>query len=107
VPPTWFHISLSAEQLAAGHLERIRDKFTDLFIAAGSPVGAAMFSTTVNRVHLENDDVGAILYLNPPAIDVAADFLRHNGAVPCLPPVNEGDVTLMVGHEGDQRLLSS
>ena len=34
-------------------------------------------------------------------------MLKGNGALPCPPPVNEGDVALLVGEDGDARLLSS
>lgn len=97
---TWFRISLSGEQVAAGHFERIRDSFTDLFIAAGSPAGTAMFT-------VPGDDGGIDLYVNPSAVDVAQDFLKQNSAIACPPPLNEGGLTLVVGHQGDQRLLSS
>ena len=96
----WFVITLSQEQVQAGHLARIVETFTDLFLAAGSPRGAAMFGVS-------RDDDRSDLYLNPPAAVLAKDLIPANGARPCAPPLDEGGVELLVGHEGDRRLLSS
>ena len=37
-------IALSHEQVAAWHVSRLEDTFGALFVAAGSPSGAALFS---------------------------------------------------------------
>ena len=97
---SWFVIALSQEQVSAGHLSRIVETFTDLFIAAGSPPGAAMFGAS-------REDGGSDLYLNPSAARLAKDLIPANGARPCPPPLDEGEVELLVGHDGDRRLLSS
>jgi len=96
----WFVIALSQEQVNGGHLARIVETFTDLFLAAGSPRGAAMFGAS-------HDDGRSDLYLNPSAAVLARDLIPANGARPCAPPLDEGGVELLVGHEGDRRLLSS
>ena len=96
----WFVIELSQEQVHAGHVARIVETFTELFLAAGSPHGAAMFGAS-------HDDGRRDLYLNPPAALLASDLIPANGARPCVPPLDEGGVELLVGHEGDRRLLSS
>jgi hypothetical protein len=41
VASTWFRISLSREQVEAGHISRIEEAVADLFAGAGSPAGAA------------------------------------------------------------------
>ena len=97
---TWFTIALSREQVEAGHLDRIRDAFAGLFVAAGSPHGRALFSLRAN-------DGSEALYFHPSSVDLAKELLSDNGAVPCLPPLDEGQIELLVGHQADQRLLSS
>jgi hypothetical protein len=96
----WFKVSLSRAEVVEGHVDRIEDAFAELLIDAGAPPGAAMFGAV-------NDDGAVELYFSPPASEVAQALLRDNGAAPCLPPVNEGDITLLVGDKDDQRLLSS
>jgi len=97
---TWFKIALSQKQVAANHVSRIQDGFEEVFIAAGSPKGAAMFGVS-------NDDGGDDLYFNPAAAELAEDLLRANSATRCVPPLDEGKLALLVGHAGDHRLLSS
>ena len=97
---TWFTITLSKAEVTAGHVGRIDDAFADLLTDAGAPPGAAMFAV------LFSDD-SEILYFTPSASEIAEDLLKENGAVACLPPVNEGEMVLLVGDVGDERLLSS
>ena len=96
---TWFRITLSREQVAAGHISRIEEAVAALFAAAGSPPGAAVFGLP--------HDQGEDLFFTPPAAVLAEDVLHANGGVPSAPPVDEGDVSLLVGHSVDVRLLSS
>src|SRR2546426_1797412 len=96
----WFVIALSQEQVSAGHLSRIVETFTDLFIAAGSPPGAAMFGAS-------REDGGSALYLNSSAARPGEGFISSNAARPWPPPLDESDVGLRCGHGGEQRLLSS
>ena len=100
VAVTWFKIALSKQQVKTGHLERIRETFADVFIARGAPAGAAMFSGNAN-------DTGQTLYFNALAANLAETLLKDNGAIRCLPPLDDGGMTLLVGHEGDERLLRS
>jgi hypothetical protein len=100
MPSSWFKVALSQAEVAQGHVDRIEDAFAELLIDAGAPPGAAMFGS----VH---EDGAVDLYFTPPASQVAEVLLKENGAAPCLPPVNEGDIALLVGDKGDQRLLSS
>src|SRR6266581_4646359 len=99
-PATWFQISLSPADVSAGHVDRIQDTFAELLIDASAPPGAAMFGAS-------RDDGGADLYFTPSAATIAADLLRENGALACLPPVTDGDIALLVGEKADQRLLTS
>src|SRR2546428_12822239 len=95
----WFGRASSQEQVSAGHLSRIVETFTDLFIAAGWPPGAAMFGAS-------REDGGSDLYLNPSAARLAKDLIPANGARPCPPPLDEGEVELPVRHHGDCRPVS-
>jgi hypothetical protein len=99
-PATWFQMSLSPENVSAGHVDRIQDTFAELLIDASAPPGAAMFGAS-------RDDGGADLFFTPSAAKIAADLLKQNGAVACLPPVTDGNIALLVGEKADQRLLSS
>ena len=100
VAGTWFKIGLSHEQVAAWHVSRLEDAFGTLFVAAGSPSGAALFS-------ILRDDGGEDLYFTPPASALARKLLKANAGQPPGPPVNDGKGSLLVGHSADVRLLSS
>jgi len=101
VAQTWFTIVLSPAQVGAGHVSRIQDTFAELVIDAGAPTGAALFGRA-------RDDGGEDLYFTPRAGHIADALLKANGALACLPPVNDDSLMLLlVGDERDQRLLSS
>jgi hypothetical protein len=97
---TWFKIALSHEQVVAWHVSRLEDAFGALFVAAGAPSGAALFS-------LPRDDGGESLYFTPRASALANRLLKANGGQPSDPPVDDGTVSLLIGHSVDVRLLSS
>jgi len=100
VAGTWFKIALSHEQVAARHVSRLEDAFEALFVAAGSPSGAALFG-------LARDDGGEDLYFTPLAAALASTLLNANGGYSCDLPVDDGTVSLLIGHSVDVRLLSS
>ena len=97
---TWFTISLVPADVSAGYVTQIRDTFIDLLNDAGAPHGAAMFGVA-------RSDGGQDLYFTPAAGVLANAWLKAHAAVACLPPVNEGDTNLLVGHDADRRLLNS
>jgi hypothetical protein len=97
---TWSKISLSRDEVAAGHVDRLQDSFAHALIEAGAASGAAMFGAA-------RPDGGEDLYFTPLATAATEELLKRNGAVPCPPPLNEGDMALLVGEDGDSRLLSS
>jgi hypothetical protein len=97
---TWFKIALSQQQIVAWHVSRLEEAFEALFFAARSPRGAALF--TILR-----DDGGEDLYFTPSASSLARKLLKANGGQPSDPPIDDGTMTLLVGHHGDRRLLSS
>ena len=97
---TWSKIILSPDEVSAGHVDRLQDSFAHRLIEVGAASGAAMFGAP-------RADGGEELYFTPSATLAAEDLLKGNGAVPCPPPLNEGDMALLVGEDGDARLLSS
>jgi hypothetical protein len=97
---TWFTIVLSSAQVKAGHVGRIQDAFAELVIGTGAPPGTALFGRA-------RRDGGEDLYFTPLAGQIAEALLKANGALACLPPVDDGTMGLLVGEKGDQRLLSS
>jgi hypothetical protein len=97
---TWSKISLSQQEVSAGHVDRLLDAFAQAMIDAAASSGAAMFGAP-------RPDGGEDLYFTPSATAMAEHLLKGNGAVPCPPPLNEGDMALLVGEDGDARLLSS
>jgi hypothetical protein len=97
---TWSKISLSQDEVSAGHVDRLQDSFAQVLIEVAASSGAAMFGAA-------RPDGGEDLYFTPSASAIAEDLLKGNGAVACPPPLNEGDMALLVGEDGDARLLSS
>jgi len=97
---TWSRISLSPDEVSAGHVDRLQDSFAQALIEAPATAGAAMFGAA-------RADGGEDLYFTPTATAVAEALLKGNGAVACPPPLNEGEMALLVGQDGDARLLSS
>jgi hypothetical protein len=97
---TWFTITLSQAAVVAGHVNRIQDAFAERVIEKGAPPGAALFGRA-------RTDGGEELYFTPSAARHAKSLLRANGALACLPPVDDGTMALLVGEDRDQRLLSS
>ena len=97
---TWFRITLSKAEVADGHVGRIQDAFEELLDDPHAPSGAAMFGLALS-------DDSEILYFTPSAAELAEKLLKANGGVACEPPVNEGKMVLLVGTEGDERLLNS
>ena len=98
---TWFTIALSPAEVEAGHVSRMQEALAKRVIdARAATTGGAMFGRA-------REDGGADLYFTPRAGQIAKALLKANGALASLPPVDEGTMELLVGEEGDQRLLSS
>jgi hypothetical protein len=87
-----------ARTVASG--SRMQEAFAERVMDARVPTGAALFG----RVR---EDGGVDLYFTPLAGQIAKALLKANGALACLPPVDDGTMELLVGAKGDQRLLSS
>jgi hypothetical protein len=97
---TWFTIAFSAAEVEAGHVSRLQDAFAERAIKTRAPTGAALFGR-------EREDGGEDLYFTPSAGQIARALLKAQGALACLPPVDDGAMELLVGEERDRRLLSS
>jgi hypothetical protein len=93
-------IALLPAEVAAGHVRRMKDAFAERAIAAGAPDGAALFGRA-------REDGGKDLYFTPLAGQIATTLLMANGAVACLPPVDDGTMKILIGEASDRRLLSS
>ncbi len=52
-------------------------------------------------------DNGEDLFFTPLAVTLTENVLRANGGVPSQPPLDDGTMSLLVGHSVDVRLLSS
>ncbi len=78
----------------------MHDAFAERLAYASGPTGAAMFSRA-------REDGGEDLYFTPVASQIAKALLKANGAVACLPPVDDGTMELLGGQDDDRRLLSS
>jgi hypothetical protein len=86
--------------VTACHVTRLEEAFGARFLAAHSPAGAALFG-------LAREGGGEDLYFTPRAAALAPDLLTANGGCPSDPLVDEGTVSLLVGHRADLRLLGS
>jgi len=89
-PKSWYHFSLSAEQVAAGELQKRRDAFTESFAAARGPRTMALFQW-------RHADGGLDLYLTPDCGEHATELMAEWQCTPCERPLPTG-LQLLVGH---------
>ena len=87
---TWYRLSLSAEDVAAGKITPIKDAFTAAFRAAGGPRAMALFQKG-------KDEGGVELFFTPDCGSFASELLAGVGAAPCPGPALVG-LELLVGH---------
>src|SRR5262245_28702507 len=111
----WIKISLSRDDVAEGKLGEIQDAFAALFMSAGGPVDAAMFSRSrlvgmliadprFDPAEAADTDVDEeptradyqTLYFSPAAVQLARNLISHHGGRPCNQP---GRCALLVGHQ--------
>lgn len=86
----WHHLSLGADEVAAGALATINDDFIAAFRAAGGPRTMALFQ--------RGGEEGALdLYFTPESTLHAWGLLERCGATPCAGPPLAG-LELLVGH---------
>ncbi|SRR6266568_1300011 len=87
---SWYHLSLSADQVASGEVQKHRDAFMEAFAAARGPRIMALFQR-------EREDGGLDLYLTPECGDYAAELLAEWRCTPCERP-SLIVLQLLVGH---------
>ena len=86
---SWHRLTLTADQLAAGALDRCKSEFEIAFNAAGAPRTAALFQKTE-----EGGDV--VLLLTPDCVEHLADLLEKWGCTTVESPAMAG-MELLVG----------
>ena len=86
---TWHRLTLSAEQLTAGGLERRREQFEKAFRVAGSPRTVALFQK-------EGQGGGLELFITPDCAEHLAALLAEWDCSPCERPGMAG-MELLVG----------
>jgi hypothetical protein len=88
----WYKVSLTAEQIANGDEMRIQDQFDALFLAAGGPKDAALFSSKLDRSDI------AHLFFSPGSVKFAEPLIRLCRGEICEKP-DRSAVALLVGHQ--------
>ena len=86
----WYHLPLTAGEVAAGEVERRREAFSEAFAAARAPRTMALFQQG-------RENGGVDLFFTPECGEHAAKLLAEWGCVPCERPSMIG-LYLLVGH---------
>jgi hypothetical protein len=108
----WYRVHLSSDQISAGHVHIICQRFTDAVSAAGSRDGACLFATSHDtrseRLREDAADRAAMnadaLFFSPESISLIPDLLAAYGAEPSEPP-ERVQAALLVGRPRDWELL--
>ena len=87
---SWYRLTLSAAQVAAGEVRQRREAFLEAFGAARGPRMMALFQQ-------ERADGGLDLFLTPDCGEHAAQLIEEWGCAPCDRPSMAG-LHLLVGH---------
>lgn len=87
---TWYRLTLSCAQVAAGEVGRRREAFDEAFTAASAPRIMALFQQA-------RGDGGVDLFLTPQCGEHAAELLAEWECDPCDRPSMIG-LHLLVGH---------
>jgi hypothetical protein len=103
----WYRAGLRDDLIAADHVSKIREQFTEALGAAGCPDGACLFlvagHTRRGRVPKDDEEAEAVFF-SPAAIAAVPHLIAACGAEPSPPP-DRACATLLVGNEGDWDLL--
>ena len=94
----WYRAVLSADQVAAGHVNRISKLFAEALGAAGDPAGACLFVTSP-------DAQSDMVFFSPAAVSSVPHLIAEYGAEPSGPPEREV-AELLVGQDRDWKLLA-
>ena len=97
---SWFKVSLTNDQVAAGELIKLKEDFMKLYIANNTPEGMALFSGKRER---DNQLIYPV-YFTPVSLQFAQKLVSSYSGVPCEQPKKEG-MSLLVGESADSNLL--
>jgi hypothetical protein len=86
----WHEIDLSVERVAAGEGLRLMNELEKVFLAAGFPREAAVFTT------FEMGRPGMIFWLNPGASEIAKTIIARWAG---KERENPGPAALLIGHQ--------
>lgn len=89
---TWHRITFTLVETATGAAARLMNEFGLLFITAGAPKGAGLFSA--------RGVTGNHFYLSPQAGRIASSLLRRYRATECSAP-NPSSLRSIIGHSDD------
>ena len=84
----WYKVPMSWDDIAANKHTALQDAFTALFMAAGAPKDAAMFTSADIRKNVD--------YFSPRAVEIAKTLIVRSGGVECPAPTRSA-VDLLVG----------
>ena len=101
----WYRAELRDDLIAADHVSKIRERFSEALGAAGWPDGACLFLVTrhARRGRVRKDDEEAVFF-SPAAIAAVPHLIAACDAEPGPPP-DRACATLLVGNESDWDLL--
>jgi hypothetical protein len=108
----WYRAALSAEQIAAGHVEIVRRLFVEAMNDSPVPAGACLFVTSSDtrsgRLREDAvDDTAAnadAIFFSPQAISAVPHLIARYGARPSEPP-DRSRAALLAGAVEDWDLL--
>lgn len=87
---SWYHVTLTGAEVAAGKALQYKETFERAFVAASGPRIMALFQR-------ENEEGGVDLFFTPECGEYAMDLLDEWGGTPCDRPSLVG-LHLLVGH---------
>lgn len=87
---SWYRLTLTGAQLAAGETQQRKEAFSEAFAAARGPRTMALFQQ-------EREDGGLDLFLTPDCCEYASGLVEEWRCIPCDRPSMIG-LYLLVGH---------
>jgi hypothetical protein len=90
----WYRANLTAEQMAGGHVNAIRDLFAEALTELGEPAGACLFVSSHDSA----------IFFSPVSVSAVPHLIAAYGATPSPPPDRE-HAALLVGTQDDWELV--
>ena len=104
----WYRVVLSAEQVGAGAVVSIRERFAARIDAAGEPDGACLFVSAQPAPSdldvLRGTDETVSVFFSPVSLAFVQALIALYDGRPSPPP-NRVDAALLAGHLADWNLL--